>query len=64
MDVKTAFLNENLDEEVFMDQPEGFVVATLEPDPTRPGWQTRTETLGTPGRSLLSNPFIKYNSLI
>ena len=26
MDVKTAFLNENLDEEVFMDQPEGFVV--------------------------------------
>ncbi|KAL0539955.1 hypothetical protein IC582_024177 [Cucumis melo] len=26
MDVKTAFLNENLDEEVFMNQPEGFMV--------------------------------------
>ena len=26
MDVKTAFLNENLDEEVFMDQPEGFMI--------------------------------------
>ncbi|KAA0060343.1 MuDRA-like transposase [Cucumis melo var. makuwa] len=26
MDVKTAFLNGNLDDEVFMDQPEGFMV--------------------------------------
>ena len=26
MDVKTAFLNGNMDEEVLMDQPEGFVV--------------------------------------
>ena len=26
MDVKTAFLNEELDEEIFMDQPIGFVV--------------------------------------
>ncbi|KAA0040148.1 UBN2 domain-containing protein [Cucumis melo var. makuwa] len=26
MDVNTVFLNENLDEEVFMDQPEGFMV--------------------------------------
>ena len=26
MDMKTAFLNGNLDEEVFMDQPKGFVV--------------------------------------
>ena len=26
MDVKTAFLNGELDEEIFMDQPIGFVV--------------------------------------
>uniref|UniRef100_I1NMG2 Reverse transcriptase Ty1/copia-type domain-containing protein n=1 Tax=Oryza glaberrima TaxID=4538 RepID=I1NMG2_ORYGL len=26
MDVKTAFLNEELDEEIYMDQPDGFVV--------------------------------------
>ena len=25
MDVKTAFLNEDLDEEIYMEQPEGFI---------------------------------------
>jgi hypothetical protein len=26
MDAKTTFLNEELDEEIYMDQPDGFVV--------------------------------------
>jgi hypothetical protein len=26
MDVKTTFLNEELEEEIYMDQPDGFVV--------------------------------------
>ena len=26
MDIKTAFLNGNLDEEIYMSQPEGFIV--------------------------------------
>ena len=26
MDVKTAFLNDNMDEEIYMEQPEGFIV--------------------------------------
>ena len=25
MDVKTAFLNENLDEDIYMEQPKGFI---------------------------------------
>ena len=26
MDVKTTFLNDELDEEIYMEQPEGFIV--------------------------------------
>ena len=30
MDVKTAFLNGDLDEEIYMEQPEGFAVPSQE----------------------------------
>ena len=30
MDVKTAFLNEELEKEIYMDQPDGFVMKGLE----------------------------------
>ena len=30
MDVKTAFLNDDLDEEIYMEQPEGFIVPSQE----------------------------------
>ena len=30
MDIKTAFLNGNLEEEVYMDQPEGFMITRKE----------------------------------
>ena len=30
MDVKTAFLNEDLEEEIYLEQPEGFIVSEQE----------------------------------
>jgi hypothetical protein len=49
MDVKTSFLNGELDEEIYMDQPDGFVAMGQESEASPHQGRLKSVTLSVPG---------------